>query len=381
MKGFLFRRRQKARTVKIKKDRNIIGNLEWRLVAVVLGLCFFGLLMVYNASSAIAVRDFGDKYHFLLEQGKWLSIGLVGMAVMAIFDYRKFYYLSVPLLLGALILLGAVFVPGLGLRAMGAHRWINLGFISFQPAEMAKLAVIIYLAAWFSNKEKGRIWAFLILLGMVGGLIFLEPDMGTSMVIMIVGLMMYFLSGGPILSFLILIPVGMGLIWLLIKSAPYRLERFLTFLDPLRDPLGKSYHISQALIAIGSGGLWGLGLGQSRQKYEYLPEAMTDSIFAISAEEIGFFGSVFLILAFCMVIVLGWKIAKQAPDSFGFLLATGISVWLGIQIFINLGAMTALIPLTGVPLPFISYGGTALVVELTGIGILLNISRQGVKNK
>ncbi len=171
------------------------------------------------------------------------------------------------------------------------------------------------------------------------------------------------------------------LIYLLIKVAPYRLERFLTFLDPLRDPLGKSYHISQALIAIGSGGLWGSGLGQSRQKYEYLPEAMTDSIFAISAEEIGFLGSIFLILAFSMVVVFGWKIAKRAPDDFGFLLAAGLSTWLGIQIFINLGAMTALIPLTGVPLPFISYGGTALVIELTGIGILLNISRQGVKNK
>ena len=331
--------------------------------------------MVYNASSASAANDFADKYYFLKEQIKWAILGLTAMFSLSFFPYKSLYKLSPIILVATVFLLAAVFVPGLGLKLYGAHRWIDLRFLVVQPSEIAKLSIIIYLSAWFSTKEKGRLTAFLLLLGLIVGLILLQPDMGTAIILGGTGLVLYFLSGAPVWHFLALAPVLIAGLIALIKIAPYRLKRLTTFLDTGSDPLGSSYHVRQAIIAIGSGRLLGIGLGNSRQKYSYLPEATTDSIFAIISEELGFIGSVGVISVLVFIVFAGFKISAAAKDNFGKMLAAGIATWIGLQSLVNIAAMVALVPLTGVPLPFISYGGSALVVELAGIGILLNIAK------
>ncbi len=348
------------------------------LLAAVILASLVGLLFIFEASGISAARTFGDKYHFIREQTMWFILGISGMTVASFFDYHRLYKLALPLMFLTLILLVVVFVPGLGVKALGAHRWINLGFSVIQPAEIAKLTLTLYLAAWFSFREKGRLLAFVILVILVVGLIVAEPDLGTAIVVCGTAMIMYFLSGAPLWQFAMLIPGVVGATGVLAVISPYRLKRLITFLNPGVDPLGVSYHIRQILLALGSGGLWGLGLGKSRQKFEYLPEAMTDSIFAIFAEEMGLIGSLVLILIFLFIVWRAIRIAIRAPDRFGQLLAFGIASWIGVQTVINLGAMVALVPLTGVPLPFISYGGSSLVINLAGIGILLNISRQGI---
>lgn len=352
---------------------------DWWLVGLVLGLTVFGLIMVGNASVVEAYRDFGDKLYYFRLQAQWASLGFLAFLFFSLFDYRRLKIFALPLLIFTLFCLFLVLIPGLGTSVLGARRWLGIGPIRFQPAELAKLTFVLYLSSFFANK-KGAL-PFLTILGLMTTLIMLEPDLGTTVVLGMTSLVVYFASGAPILS------IGLiGLVGLiggagLILSSPYRKERLLTFLNPTQDPLGASYHIRQILIALGSGGLLGVGLGQSRQKYEYLPAVTTDSIFAVIAEELGFIGSVTILLAFLVLIWRGFKIATQAPDDFGKLLAVGITSWIGFQALVNLGAMVAIIPLTGVPLPFISYGGSSLVLALAGMGILVNISRQGVVKK
>src|SRR5579872_5478974 len=346
------------------------------LTFLTIGLTLFGLLMIFDASSFISFRDFGTKYHYSVDQLEWMVLGFIGMGFFSWFDYRKFYALSLPLLVSAIILLLAVFIPGIGVSVLGAHRWINLHIFVLQPAEFVKLTLAIYLAAWFSSKEKERFLAFLLLMGLVLGLVLLEPDMGTAIIILCEAFVLYFLSGGEISHFIAAIPVLGATGLLLAILSPYRAKRVMTFLNPSQDSSSSSYHIKQILNALGNGGLFGVGLGNSLQKYAYLPENATDSIFAIIAEEIGFFGAVIVIIVLCAVIWCGIKIALQTNDSFGKLLAGGITAFLASQMLINLGAQTALLPLTGVPLPFISYGGSALVVDLCSVGILINIARR-----
>lgn len=350
-------------------------KFDFSIFFLALILSLIGVLMIYEASSAVSLRDFGDKFFYVKEQLKSLTLGLIGLIIASKIDYHKLYYLSVPFLLLTLFLLILVFIPPFGVLAYGAHRWLRFGPLTLQPSEFAKLTTSIYLASWFTYKEKNRFFAFLLLLAIVVGLIMLEPDMGTSIILGLTSIALYFFSGASLSHFLILLPLGLSGIILLAKAAPYRLQRFLTFLDPTKDPQGASYHIRQILIALGSGGLFGLGLGKSRQKYEYLPESSTDSIFAIIAEEVGFIGCLILIALFAALILKGFKIALSAKDRFGMLLAAGITSYLAFQTIINLGALTALLPLVGVPLPFISYGGSSLVITLTSIGILLNISK------
>ncbi len=342
-------------------------------VFCVLGLLLFGIVMVYDASSAQALQSFNDKYFFLKEQIKWVILG-VGVGVAAfLFDYRRLKALALPALVTSIILLLAVFVPGLGVRAYGAHRWINLGFTVLQPSELAKLSLILYLSTWLTVKEKGRLPAFMLLISILVGLIILEPDMGTAVVLLTTSISIYFVAGGEILGLLALVPViVLGAIGLAIKS-PYRLRRITTFFDPDSDPLGASYHIRQAIIAIGSGGIFGLGLGNSRQKYSYLPESMTDSIFAIIAEELGLIGATILLGLFVFFFYRSFRAVLAVEDKFGKILGSGILFWLCSQTLVNIASMSALIPLTGVPLPLISYGGSALVTEMLGIGILFNI--------
>lgn len=332
--------------------------------------------MVYDSSSAQALLSFQDKYYFLKEQLKWVFIGGATAFFASLFDYRSLRRLALPILLGSLFLLVTVFIPGLSVKAYGAHRWINLGFIVLQPSEIAKLSLIIYLSAWLTSREKNRLASFLLLMGLVVGLIIAEPDMGTALVLLSTSVVIYFLSDSPIRELLFILPLGIAGALAAAIHSPYRLKRVLTFLDPNSDPLGSSYHIRQILISLGSGGLFGLGLGNSRQKYSYLPEANTDSIFAIIGEELGFIGAAIIIIVFAYLFYRCLTITVKIEDPFGRLLGLGIISWLTIQTIINLGSMVGVTPLTGVPLPFISYGGSALVIELAGVGILVNIWRQ-----
>jgi cell division protein FtsW len=361
---------------RVRTPRHVSRGDHWLLTATVI-LAAIGILMVYDSSVAIALRDFADPYHFVREQVKWLVLGFVAFGVFSRISYSTWKTVAVPALLGTMALLLAVFVPGFGVRALGAHRWINFGIFILQPAELAKLSLILYLSAWFSAKEQGRFTAFLLLLGMIVGLVVLEPDLGTAIILMTTALAMYFLSGAPIVQLLGLLPViavgGLGLA----VFEPYRFRRILTFLNPEQDPLGASYQIRQVLLGLGSGGWFGVGLGKSRQKYEYLPEANTDSILAIIGEETGFIGTLVVVLLFIFLLWRCFRIARRTHDSFGRLLALGIGSWVGIQALINIGSMVALLPLTGVPLPLISYGGSNLVITLGALGMVYNVSKEG----
>lgn len=346
---------------------------KWLFITI-LFLAFIGIIMVYDSSVAIAYRDFSNPYHFVRDQIKWLALGFLAFGVFSRVPYMLWKKVAVPALVMTLILLIAVFIPGFGVRALGAHRWINFGFFILQPAEFAKLAMVIYLSAWFSSKEKGRLAAFLLLVAMVVGLVIVEPDLGTAVTILVTSMTLYFLSGAPMGHFIGLVPVLIAGVGGLAIAKPYRMQRVLTFLNPEVDPLGASYQIRQAILALGSGGLFGVGLGKSRQKYEYLPEANTDSIFAILGEETGFIGAILVIGLLLFLIWRCFKIAKRVNEPFGKLLVLGIGSWIGAQALINTASMVALLPLTGVPLPLISYGGSNLVITLGALGIVYNVS-------
>jgi len=352
---------------------------DWVLASAAIALTVFGVIMVYNASVVEAYDLFADKYYFLKLQAIWAGLGLAALVLAAFVPLNWIKSLAALILGVNVLLLIAVLIPGIGTLSHGARRWINLGSFNLQPTELIKLSLGIYLAAWLSKARS--FWLYLVILGLILGLVMLQPDLGTAIVIIVSGFLVYFASGAPlfyITAFGVLgMLSGLGLIF----SSQYRRQRVLTFLNPQSDPLGSSYHVLQALIAIGSGGFWGLGLGQSRQKYQFLPQATTDSIFAIIAEETGFIGAALVILLLFLVVSRALKIAKTAPDSFAKLLAVAIACWIGVQSLINLAAMLSLLPLTGVPLPFISYGGSSLIVTLAAIGLLLNISRYRVAVK
>lgn len=350
-------------------------TLDFYLLFVVIALVIFGLVMVYDSSVVQALKDFNDSYYYIKQQLIWVTLGAIAAVFFSFFDYHKFQRWAVPMLGVSLVLLVAVFIPGLGISGGGAHRWLNFGFFTLQPAEIIKLTGAIFLAAIF--EKKARVIPFCLLVGLVTLITaVLQKDLGSSIVFVLMSTIMYFVAGGSIWHFATLIPAGVLALLVLVLTSPYRIKRVIAFLDPFSDTQGFTYHISQVLIALGSGGLLGLGLGQSRQKFEYIPEVTTDSIFAIVGEELGFAGSLILIAAFAYLIIRGFRIASNAPDQFGKILAVGLISWLGVQIIINLSAMVALMPLTGVPLPFISYGGSSLVANLAAIGILLNISKQ-----
>ncbi len=351
-------------------------RIDLVLLISVIFLTIFGLFMVYDASSFVAFRDFGDKYAYVKDQIIWIILGFSALVFFVHFNYHRFYNFALPLLLFSIGLLVMVFIPGFSLKLLGARRWIDFGLFTVQPSEIVKLSLAIYLSAWLSSKEKGRMGAFLLLLFLILGLVMLQPDMGTAAIILSLSVTLYFLSGASITHLLLMGPVMFLAALVLIVIEPYRAARLATFLNFNQDISSSSYHVRQILIALGSGGLMGVGLGNSLQKYAYLPENATDSIFAIIAEELGFVGAVGIIGVFLLIIFRGFSISKNAKDMFGKLLAAGITTFLAAQVFINLAAQTALLPLTGIPLPFISHGGTALIMNLTSIGILLNIKRQ-----
>jgi len=345
--------------------------LIWNIVA----LSIFGIVMVYDSSVAIALRDFHNRYYFATEQLKWLVLGGIACFITSKINYRLWKKVAFPMLIVTILMLLVVLIPGVGIKALGAKRWINFGLFVLQPAEVAKLTLIIYFSAWFTSDQKQKIKPFLTILGIVIGLIMLEPDLGTSLVIIFTSLALYFLSGAPLWQFGLSIPILATGVGILAVIAPYRLRRLTTFFDLDKDPLGASYQIRQAIIALGSGGLFGIGIGKSRQKYEYLPEAYTDSIFAIIGEELGLLGCIILIGLFMFLIWRGFRIARRINDPFGKFLSVGILSWIGFQAVTNMAAISALIPLTGIPLPLISYGGSSLVILLASLGILINISK------
>lgn len=350
-------------------------SLFSRVLILTCFLLLFGLIMIYSASVAEGLRDFGNKWHFVSLQLKWGGVGLLLMLIISRLPVRTWKMLAPPILLVGLFLLLLVAIPGIGTKVQGARRWLILPFFNLQPAELMKLVQVIYLSSWLKEKRV-TLPQFLTYLGVVGGLIMLEPDMGTTIVVTLLATALYFLAGYPFQNLLLL---GGGLITaavVAIMAAPYRLARVTTFFNPEGDPLGTSYHIRQVILALGSGGMVGLGIGKSRQKHEYLPEATTDSIFAVVGEELGFIGALILIALFAYLIYLIFRIAAKSRSPHHSLLASGVGSWIGLQVLLNLSAMVALTPLTGVPLPLVSYGGSALITILMGIGLVLGVARE-----
>jgi len=347
-------------------------------------IIFFGLVMLSSASSVLSYQKFHTPFYYIVRQILFGIIpGLILFFICSRIDYHVWQKYSFLLLSFSILLLIAVFLPGIGFSYGGARRWIHMGSFLIQPSEIVKLTFLLYLASWFSNRETRQVkdmalgfLPFLVLVGIVASLIILQPDVGTMGVIIMIAFSMYFLAGAHIKHIILSIVGGIAALGILIKIAPYRLNRFTTFLNPDADPLGIGYHINQALLAVGSGGLFGRGFGQSRQKFAYLPEAAGDSIFAIISEELGFILS-FLFIALCVFFVWkGLQIARNAPDRFGMFVVSGVMAWIIFQTFINIGAMLALVPLTGIPLPFISYGASSLIVLFIAMGIVVNVSRQ-----
>lgn len=348
-------------------------SLDRRIFIVTLLFVIFGISAIADASSPYAIRQFDDPLFFAKQQVVWAGIGFVSLFICANIPYR-FWERIAPFVFGVAIgFLILVLLPGFGKELLGARRWIHIGPISIQPAEIVKLGVAMYMAKVASKGLPFK--SYLIPLGAVGFLIMLQPDLGTAMVVMSIGFIQFFLAGISIGNILATLGGGFVLVVLLILGSDYRRERLMTFLSETSDPLGSGYHVRQILLAIGSGGILGQGIGQSRQKFLFLPETANDSIFAVMAEELGLIGGGIIIAGYIWFILLGLKIAKSAPDTFSRILAVGIVSWIGMQAFYNIGAMVSLVPLTGIPLPFISYGGSALVMMLSGVGILMSIAR------
>ncbi len=352
------------------------------LLLAILALVAFGILMVASASSVLGIDIRGDPYAYARHQLFYGVLpGLGALVITLSIPYRFLRKIVVPLLAIVIALLILVFVPGLQGFSGGAARWVRFGSLSVQPAEIAKLALILYLAALLAARatHKGSaretLVPFLFVVGIIAALIALQPDIGTLVVVTATAVLVNAAAGAPfkhLASIAALAAVGL---FALVRAAPYRVARLITFLRPETDPQGIGYQVQQALLAIGSGGMWGLGFGRSRQKFRYLPEPAGDAIFSVAAEELGFLRIVLLLGVFLFIVLRGYSIARRAPDTFGRLVAAGVTSWFLVQALVHIGANTALLPLTGIPLPFVSYGGTSLVTALVGAGILLNISR------
>ena len=380
----LVRSRPKPKTKVTTTSRLGAGHPAALLAVTVAALVALGLVMILSASSVSAFANYGSSFLFFKKQLLWAVIGVAGYIAFATLDYRKlkgFGYLGIA---AAIFLLAAVLVPGVGISVGGSARWIGAGSLAFQPSEFAKLALILFIADVFSRKEERTLAEFghtalplIPALAVLAGLVMLQPDLGTTMLIGVIGMGMLFVAGAPIRYLAPMTLAGTGLALFAALAEPYRRARVTAFLDPWKDPLDTGYQTIQSLIALGSGGWFGVGLGASRQKWSYIPNAHTDFIFAILGEEMGLFGTLTVLGLFAFFAYLGVRIAQKAPDRYGMLLASGITMWIGAQALVNMGAVTAALPITGVPLPLVSFGGSSLVICLAGAGILTNIARQG----
>ena len=363
----------------VKKKERRANTL---IFGVVLTLMIVGLISVSSASAVLSFNRFGYNNYYFFRQILFAALSLVFMYIFSKIDYRVFRKWARPIMLAGIIFLGLVLVPGIGTRAGSAQSWFSIGSFLLQPSEFVKLALIFYLASWFERKKgaEQNFWFGIIppllVIGLTSALIIVQPDIGGAAMMVLIAFVIFFAAGAKIKYLSGLFVAGLVGLWLLVKAAPYRAARIVTFLDPSLDPRGIGYHINQALLAIGSGGLWGYGYGDSRQKHNFLPETIGDSIFAVMAEELGFVRILIIITLFIVLIISGLRLANTAPDKFGELAAIGIVGWIGAQALVNIGAISGLLPLTGVTLPFISYGGSSLLALGIAVGILLNISKQ-----
>lgn len=346
------------------------------LITIPIIMSLIGLVFIFEASAVNSSRVFGDSLHYLKSQGVWIFLGLFVIAIFSFIDYKKLYFLSFISLILTIILLVIVLIPGVGSKVGGARRWIDLGLFSVQPTELAKFSVIIYLSSWFSKKEKNRFLPFISLICFLVFLIILQPDMGTAIIIFSISLIIYYFSGARFMDFVYILGGSIIGIYFLIKLSPYRFNRLLAFLNPAVDPLGISYHINQIFISLSSGGFFGRGFGASRQKYLFLPEAHTDSIYAIIGEEYGFIGGLILIVLYFVFVYKIYHLIRLAPDRLARLILIGIFAFFNLQFIVNLSGMTGLFPLVGVPIPFLSYGGSNLLISFALIGIMLNIEKR-----
>jgi len=368
---------QVIRQVKPASSRSRGPRLDYPLMITVGALVAIGLMMVYSTTFDWGYQQYGDAAYFLVRQGLWLLLGVGALLVMMRIDYSAWHRLSIPLMGGALVVLIAVLL--LGQERFGAQRSLLGG--SVQPSELVKLIVVIYIADWLSSKgEKIRevgygLIPFAVLIGAIAGLIVLQPDFGTAAVIVVVAGIMFFLAGADVKQILVGLVVSSGTFLLLVANSPHAQARIQSYLDALNDPAQASYHVRQAMIALGSGGLFGVGPGASRQKFGYLPVPHTDSVFAVLGEELGLIGALIVIGLFAFLAYRGLRIALHAPDVFGTLMATGVTCWITVEALVNVAVMTGMLPLTGLPLPFISYGGSALVSLMAAIGLLQSIAR------
>lgn len=355
------------------------SNNYYILLGTVTGLSLFGLVMVLSASHATALADYKDSFYFLKYQAAWLTFGLITMFFVSKIEFRSFRSFAGWGIAASAALLVLVLIPGLGITSGGASRWLDIGPISFQPSEVAKFALILFAADFLARrreqmKEAETLLPLLVWLVVVAGLIMLQPDLGTTLIITCIFFIMLLIAGARYLHLAALGAAAAvataGLIWI----APYRKARLLAFLDPWEDPMSTGFQNVQSLIALGSGHLFGVGLGMSKQKFFYLPAAHTDFIFAIIGEEIGLIGTLSIVIAFGLLAFAGIRIAAKATTYFDRYVATGVTAMIIVQAVLNMGAVTGVLPITGVPLPLISFGGTSLLFTLTGVGVLLNIA-------
>ena len=367
---------------------------NYQFIILLMAVIVFGLVMLSSASAIAGLQEpFNDQYYFVKRQLLYgLLIGLPTMWVMSRIDYHVWKRYAFPIVVVNAILLGMVIVPGIGASYLGASRWIHLGSFLFQPSEFMKLSFLLYLGIWLEAREKSRtihdagegFIPFMIMIGflvlMIAGI---QKDLGTTVVIAVIAITVYYAAGAPWKHLGLIAASGAGVLFLLVKILPifftsfaYRANRLTVFLNPGHDPLGVGFHINQALLAIGSGGIFGVGLGHSRQKFNYLPEVSTDSIFAVISEEMGFLFAIGLVALYLGLMWHGLAVARKAPDPFGKIVAIGITTWITFQAVVNIMAMLSLLPLTGIPLPFVSYGSTSMATLLIAVGILINISRQ-----
>ena len=357
--------------------------MEKRLLFITLILLIFGLVVLSSAGIVEGQKKFGSAYYYLQKQVVYGVLpGLLLFYLFSKIDYKFWRKVSLLVLFSSLLLMIMVFVPDIGIGLKGANRWVSIGGWSFQPAEILKLALVIYLAAWFGSRdERVKSWSysaapFFIVLSFVGLLLAMQPDVGTLAVVVVTALGIYFAAGSSLKHIFVIIIIFIVAVAGLILVEPCRFNRITTFLDPSLDQRGISYQLNQSLIAIGSGGMFGNGFGDSTQKFGFLPEVVNDSIFAIVVEELGFIGAMVLLGLFVFLAHTLILIAKNISDKFGRLLVVGMSTWIVGQAFINIAAVSGLAPLTGIPLPFISHGGTAIIALLAGLGIASNIAKR-----
>jgi cell division protein FtsW len=355
-----------------------------RVVIVLIGvLVVFGIMMVFSASSAIAYSEKADAYFYLKKQLLWALLGLSAMFVMMKVDYHLLRTYVYPIFLASLFVLVLVLVPGVGMKINGARRWIEIFGFSFQPGELIKLTLVIYLAYSLTKKyEKIKTFTVgfvphIVLLLIVAALIMMEPDFGAAVTIGTIVIIMMFVAGTRFYYLAATVIAAVPVIWYCIAHSAYRMRRIMAFMDPWADPQDTGYHIIQSFLAFGSGGIFGTGLGEGTQKLFYLPFAYSDFVFAVVGEELGFIAVVAVIAAFGLFCMRGIRIAKRAPDLFGAYLAVGITTLITVEVILNIGVVTGLLPTKGMTLPFISYGGSSLLTSLAAVGVLLNVSSQG----